>query len=142
MLSAKLFGGLGAIEFLVAILGHYGILPCSPMGLDFAGIAYGPFYWQTFAAIVCAALALSYVGIARTATHPPNRLVGIASFALVALALLTMTAESLVSDKFFQRFELLVWIFFAAMFAFLVGVVLSALNLAWAVFRQALPASN
>jgi len=53
-----------------------------------------------------------------------------------------MTAESLVSDKFFQRFELLVWIFFAAMFAFLVGVVLSALNLAWAVFRQALPASN
>jgi hypothetical protein len=142
MLSAKLFGALGAIVFVVAILGRLGILPFSPMGLAIAGVAYGPFYWQTFAAIVCAALALSYVGIARTATHPPNRLVGIASFALVALALFTMIVESFVSDRLFQRFESMIWIFFAAMFAFLVGVVLSALNLAWAVFRQALPASN
>jgi hypothetical protein len=31
---------------------------------------------------------------------------------------------------------------FAAMFAFLVGVVLSAVNLAWAVFRHALAPSH
>ena len=72
----------------------------------------------------------------------PDRLVGIASFTLVALALFTMILESFVSDRLFQRFESMIWIFFAAMFAFLVGVVLSALNLAWVVFRQALPASN
>ena len=53
-----------------------------------------------------------------------------------------MIVESLFSDRLFQRFEFMVWLFFAAMFAFLIGVVLSALNLAWAVFRQALPASN
>ena len=142
MLSAKLFGALSAIVFLVAILGRFGILPFSPMGLDFSGVAYGPFYWQTFSAIVCAALALSYLGVARTATPPPNQIVGIASFALVSLALLTMMVESLLSESLFSRFELLVWFFFAAMFAFLVGVVLSALNLAPCVFRQALPTSN
>jgi hypothetical protein len=142
MLSAKLFGALGAIVFVVAMLGRLGILPFSPMGLDFSGVAYGPIYWQTFSAIVCAALALAYLGIARTATHPPNRTAGIASFALVVLALLTMNVESLLSERFFGRFELLVWIFFAAMFAFLIGVVFSAVNLAWTVFRHALPASN
>ncbi len=142
MFSAKLFGALGAIVFVVAILGRFGVLPFSPMGLDFSGVAYGPFYWQTFSAVVCAALALSYLGVARTATHPPNQIAGVASFAIVALALLAMTVESLLSARFFARFELLVWIFFAAMFAFLIGVVLSALNLAWAVFRKALPASN
>ncbi len=142
MLSAKLFGGLGAVVFAVAILGRYGILPFVPMGLGISGVAYGPFYWQTFSAVVCAALALSYLAIARTATHPPNRLAGIVSFALVALALATMIVESLFSDRLFQRFEFMVWLFFAAMFAFLIGVILSALTLAWAVFRQALPASN
>lgn len=142
MLSAKLFGLLGAIVFVVAVLGRLGVLPFAPMGLDISGIAYGPLFWQTFAAVVCAALALSYFVTSRTATHPPNQIVGIASFALVTLALLIMTIEGLLSEMLFRRFEFLIWCFFAAMFAFLIGVVLSALNLAWAVFCATLRASN
>jgi hypothetical protein len=132
---------IGAIfAFVVALLDRLNVMRPNA-GIFVAGVGLPAFYWEGFAAIAGAALALSYFAVSRTVPHAPNRAIGAISFALVFISFAAMVVESLYADKFFTN-NLFVWIFFGAMFAFLIGVVLSAINLAWAVFRQALPASN
>ena len=140
MSTARLFTIAAVFAFVVAILDRLNILRPN-LGIFVGGAGLPAFYWEGFAAVTCAALALSYFAVARTVVQQPNRIVGAISFAIVVVAFVVMVVESLYSEKLFTA-NLFVWLFFAAMFAFLVGVVLSAANLAWSVFRRVLPASN
>jgi hypothetical protein len=139
--SAKLFTVVAVAVFVAALLTRYGLLH-GTLGVHMFAVSIGPTYWMGFATIVCASLALCYFAVARSTAQPASELLGIISFALIALALIVMIAGNAATDQAGPQFDTLVWMIIAAMFAFLVGVVLSAVNLAWAVFRHALAPSH
>lgn len=135
MLIAKLFAGLAGIAFVVAILCRVRVLPHANLYLHIANIGFGAFYWQLFIGLVCAGFGFAYFTFVRLTQRPLNQTTGLAGFFLVAFASVVWLISSFrtTNDSLLSRW--LVILLFAAIFSFLLGVVISAANVAW-VFLQ------
>lgn len=151
MLNAKLFAALAGLMLFIGFLGgHQPFSQLSPVNLILLArdilsaqktnetLLITGVYARLFLALVCAALALGYFGIARWGKRPPNQVVGLVGFFMVAAG---------IAVKFSWRFltgrhpipDNNIWLFllYAAAFnAFYWGVLLSAANLAWAGLRE------
>jgi hypothetical protein len=134
MLSAKLFAGFAVCLFGLMLLCRLGIVSPGTVGLRAHGVAYGPYFWQMFSGIICAAVALAYFGTEKTASRPPNDTVGLLSFALVSVPILLWIIASFNAGALMQNMHF-VALLFVALAAFLVGVLISAVNVLWAVLH-------
>jgi hypothetical protein len=151
-LNTKLFAALAMVTLLVAFLSeanpfHY---------LSFASLAsvahailwarsengrlllIGGFYGRLYVALVCGALALGYFGVPRFARRPPNRTLGIVSFALIVAGIAIKFAWS----SFTRRYPIpdsnvgLFLAYAAAYNCFSWGVLLSVATLGWAFLKE------
>jgi hypothetical protein len=136
VLIAKLFTGLAGIVFVVAILGRVRILPHPNLLLWAGNTAYGPFYWQLFIALVCVGFGFAYFGFVRLTQRPLNQTAGLTGFFLVAFASVVWLISSFLTTKVSRMSRSMVILIFVAAFSFMLGVVLSAANLAWIFLRR------
>jgi len=142
MLNARLFAGLAAMTFAVAILGRLHMLPRANLWLQVGNVSFGAFYWELFIFFVCAFFALAYFGIARLTQRPLNLATGIIGFLLLALASVVWLISSFLNtdaSRWSDRFAILL---FAAMACFIAGVAFSTANVAWALLRSLLKRAN
>ena len=103
--------------------------------LSIGRFAFGPFYWQLFVTLICAVFALAYFGVLRLTQRPANQMVGLVSFFLVAGAFVVWLISSFVPTSGSLPSHRLLILLFAAIFSFLLGLVLSAANIAWVLLR-------
>jgi hypothetical protein len=142
MLNARLFAGLAAITFAIAILGRLRVLPGN---LNFSvgtsrhqHLGFGPLYWQLFICLVCAFFALAYFGTVRLMQRPPNLATGLIGFLLVTLASVVWLISSFLMKDTSRSGDRLAIYLFATMACFIVGVASSTANVVWALLRSLL----
>jgi lipopolysaccharide export LptBFGC system permease protein LptF len=136
VLDARLFAGLAGVAFVMSILGRLRVLPHANLWLHVANISFGAFYWQLFISLVCAVFGFAYFGIARLTQRPANQTVGLVGFFLVAFASAVWLASSYLTTSNSPLSRWLVILLFAAIFSFILGVTLSAANVAWVLLRK------
>jgi hypothetical protein len=136
MLNARLFAGLAATAFGVAILGRLRVLPRTNLSLVVGNVSFGAFYWQLFIVLVCAFFAFAYFGIGRLTQHPGNPTTGFVGFLLVAFASVVWLISSFVMARSLPRGDRLPILLFAAMASFVLGVAFSTANATWALLRR------
>jgi hypothetical protein len=136
MLNAKLFGGLAAITFVVAILGRLRMLP--PANLDFVvgSVGFGPWYWRLFIFLVCTFFGFAYFGIARLKRSPLNSATGLIGFLLVAFASVVWLISSFLMTNNSRLGGRLAILLIAAIGCFILGVVLATANVASSLLRK------
>ena len=142
MLNARLFAGLAAITFVIAILGRLRMLPRANLWLHVGNVSFGAFYWQLFIFFVCTFFAFAYFGIARLRQHPVNLTIGIIGFLLLALASVVWLISSFLNTDGSRWSDRVAILLFAAMACFIVGVGFSTANVAWALLRSLLKRAN
>jgi len=136
VLNAKLFAGLAGLAFVTAVLGRVHVLPRANLWLRVAQVSFGAFYWQLFLALVCAVFGFAYFGIVRLMQHPLNQTTGLVGFFLVAVASVIWLSSSFLATNDSLRSQGLVIVLFASIFSFILGVALTAANLAWVLLRK------
>jgi hypothetical protein len=136
VLPAKLFAALAGIIFTFAFLGREHVLRHQNLSISIGHTVLGPYYSQLFGALACAILAFAYFGAARWLRNPPNQSIGLVSFGLVSLALGVWLISSLFITGASSPNHRLLVLLFVAILSFLVGLVLSTVNVAFAVFQR------
>jgi hypothetical protein len=136
VLNAKLFAGLAGLAFVIAVLGRVHVLPRANLSLRVANVVFGAFYWQLFLGLACAVFSLAYFGVVRSMQHPLNQTSGRVGFLFIAAASSVWLSSSLLATSDSLRNHWLVIVLFAAMFSFILGVALTAANLAWVLVRN------
>jgi hypothetical protein len=136
VLIAKLFAGLAGLAFVIAVFGRVHVLPRANLWLSVANVSFGAFYWQLFLGLACAVFSLAYFGIVRWMQHPLNQTSGLVGFLFIAAASSVWLSSSLLATSDSLRNHWLVIVLFAAMFSFILGVTLTAANLAWVLLRN------
>jgi hypothetical protein len=101
-----------------------------------AQVSFGAFYWQLFLALVCAVFGFAYFGIVRLMQHPLNQTTGLVGFFLVAVASVIWLSSSFLATNDSLRSQGLIIVLFASIFSFILGVALTAANLAWVLLRK------
>ncbi len=136
MLNAKLFGGLAALTFVVAILGRLHMLP--PANLDFVvgSVSFGPFYWRFFILLACTFFGFAYFGIGRLKQRPLSPTAGLVGFLLVAFAAVVWLISSFLTTHSSRLGDRLAILLFVAIGCFILGVVLATANVAWGLLRK------
>jgi len=86
-------------------------------------------------ALICAVFALAYFGVFRLTQRPANLMVGLVSFFLIARAFVVWLISSFVTTSGIPSHRLLI-LLFAPIFSFLLGLLLSAANIAWVLLRE------
>jgi hypothetical protein len=136
LLNGRLFAGLAAVTFLVAILGRLRILPVQNLYLTFGSVGYDAFYCELFIFLVCTLFGFAYLGIARLKERSLNPTSGLVGFILIAFAsVVWMISSFVITDRSFRTDRLAI-LPFAAVGCFILGVVLATANVAWGVLRQ------
>ena len=136
MLSAKLFAGLAGLAFVAAILGRVHMLPRANLSLNVGNVSFGAFYWQLFIFLISAFFGLAYFGLARLTQRPLSPTTGVVGFILIALASVVWLISSFFMGISSRSSDRLAIYLFASMACFIVGVAVSAANLAWALARS------
>jgi hypothetical protein len=136
VLTARLFAALAGIIFSFAFLGREHVLRHQNLSISIGHTVFGPYYSQLFGALVCAILAFAYFGVARWLRNPPNQSIGLVSFGLVFLALAVWLISGLFNTGASSPSHRLIALLFAAILSFFVGLVLSTVNVAFAVFQR------
>ena len=136
MLTAKLFAALAGMIFFFAFLGREQVLRHQNLSINIGHTVLGPYYSQLFGALACAILAFAYFGVARWLRNPPNQSIGLVSFALVTLAIGVWLISSLIFTGASAPNHRLIVLLFVAILSFLVGLVLSTVNVAFALFQR------
>ena len=136
MLTAKLFAALAGMIFFFAFLGREQVLRHQNLSINIGHTVLGPYYSQLFGALACAILAFAYFGVARWLRNPPNQSIGLVSFALVSLAIGVWLISSLIFTGASAPNHRLIVLLFLAILSFLVGLVLSTVNVAFALFQR------
>jgi len=136
MLNARLFAGLAAITFVVAILGRLRMLPRANLWLTVGHISLGAFYWQLLIFLGCTFFGLAYFGIARLKPRPLNPTAGLVGFLLVAFASVVWLISSFLNTDGSRRGDRLAILLFAAIGCFILGVILTTANVAWGLLRK------
>jgi hypothetical protein len=136
MLNARLFAGLAALTFAIAILGRVRLLPRANLWLTVGWLSFGAFYLQLFIFLVCAFFGFVYFGIARLKQRPVSPVPGLIGFLLVAFAsAIWLISSFLMTDRSRPAGRLAI-LLFAAMGCFILGAVFSTANVAWALLRK------
>jgi hypothetical protein len=133
--SARLFAGLAGTAFVIAILGRVHVFPLSNLDLRIANISFGAFYWQLFVALVCAVFGFAYFEV-RLMQTPFNYAVGLVGFFLVGFASVIWLISSFLITSDSPPTSRVVILLFAAIFSFISGVAVSAVNVAWVLLRK------
>jgi hypothetical protein len=136
VLIARLFAGLACIAFVVAILGRVRVLPRANLYLGMANVSFSALYWQLFIALVCAGFGFAYFVLVRLTQRPINQSVGLVGFLLVAFASVVWLISSFLTASGSPLNRWLVILLFAAIFSFMLGVAVSAANMAWVFLRK------
>ena len=136
MLNAKLLVGLAGTALVIAILGAVGALPHANLSLHVANIVFGPFFWQLFIALVCAVFGFAYFGAVHLMQRPLNQTTGLVGYSLIAFASAVWLISSFVSTARSPLSRWVVMLLFAGIFSFILGVALSAVNVAWVLLRK------
>ena len=136
MLTAKLFAALAGMIFFFAFLGREQVLRHQNLSINIGHTVLGPYYSQLFGALACAILAFAYFGVARWLRNPPNQSIGPVSFALVSLAIGVWLISSLIFTGASAPNHRLIVLLFLAILSFLVGLVLSTVYVAFALFQR------
>ena len=136
MLNARLFAGLAAMTFVVAILGRLRMLPRANLYLTFGPVGFGASYWQLFIFLVCTFFGLAYFGIARLKPRPINPTTGLVGFLLIAFASVVWLISSFLHTGRSRLGDRLAMLLFAAIGCFILGVVLATANVAWGLLRK------
>ena len=136
MLNAKLFAGLAGLAFVIAILGRVHAIPRGDLSLTVADVVFGAFYTHLFIALVCAIFGFAYFGVAHLTKRPINQTTGLVGFNLVGVASVVWLISSSLATSDSLRNTWLVIVLFAAVFSFILGVALTAANLAWILVRK------
>ena len=136
MLNAKLFAGLAGLTFVIVILGRVHALPRGDLSLSVANMAFGAFYTHLFIALVCAIFGFAYFGVVHFTQRPINQTAGFVGFILVGVASIIWLISSSLATSDSLRNPWLVRVLFAAVFSFILGVALTAANLAWVLVRK------
>lgn len=136
MLDAKLFAGLASVAFVIAILGRFRVIPRPNLWISVASVSFGTFYWQLFIALVCAVLGLAYLGAVRLTLRTPHETLGHLGFLVVAFAFVVLLASSYLTTSDPPLFRWLLILRFVGIFGFILGVTVSAANVAWALLRK------
>ena len=136
VLIAKLFGGLACIAFVVAILGRVRVLPDTYLYLHLPNIWLSTFYWQLFIGVVCTGFGFAYFALVRLTQRPPNQTAGLTGFFSVAFASVVWLISSFLTTNHSQLSFWVVILLLAAVLSFLLGVVISAANLACVFLRK------
>jgi len=136
VLTAKLFAALAGMIFFFAFLGREQVLRHQNLSINIGHTVLGPYYSQLFGALACAILAFAYFGVARWLRNPPNQSIGLVSFALVSLAIGVWLISSLIFTGASAPNHRLIVLLFVAILSFLVGLVLSTVNVAFALFQR------
>jgi hypothetical protein len=136
VLTAKLFAALAGIICSFAFLGREHVLRHQNLSISIGHTVLGPYYSQLFGALACAILAFAYFGVARWLQNPPNQSIGLVSFGLAFLALGVWLISGLFITGASSPNHRLIALLFAAILSFFVGLVLSTVNVAFAVFQR------
>lgn len=138
MLTAKLFGGLAGVIAFFAFLTRAGHPPALDLYIHDTYYVIGHFHWQFGLAMVCASFAFVAFATQRWGSRPLNTGLGITSFILIVLGFGTFTAGSILLPRmkdvsaphnYYVALSL-------GMLAFLLGCVLFAVNVLWALSRM------
>jgi hypothetical protein len=136
VLNAKLFAGLAGLAFVISILARVHILPRTNLSLFVADISFGIFYTQLLVALVCAVFGFAFFGVVHLMQRPLNQTTGLVGFFLVGVASVVWLISSFLTTSDSLRNHWLVIVLFAAIFSFILGVALTAANLAWVLLRK------
>ena len=131
MLNAKLFGAIASVALIVAILGRVRVLPRMNLYLLVGHVSVRPFLWQLYVASSCAILALGYVGTDRLARNPASQTIGLISLVLVTIAFADWMVLSFLAGRGYL--EGLMAANAIAKISFYAGLLLSVLNIGWAL---------
>jgi hypothetical protein len=136
VLNAKLFAGLAGLAFVIAILGRVHALPRADLSLSVANMAFGAFYTHLFIALVCAVFGFAYFGLVHLTQRPINQTTGLVGFILIGVASVVWLVSSSLATSDSLRNRWLLIVLFGAIFSFILGVALTAANLAWVLVRK------
>jgi hypothetical protein len=137
MRMAKLLGGWAGILAALALVAK--VLEIAPLDLYFHDTYIVLVFRNVLflAALNIGILAVLHFALSRRAVQPPNRIVDLVGFTLIVVPLpVTLWAYDLAPTESSSR-----WLaIFGATFCFLLGLLVVALNLAWAwawtIFRK------
>jgi|SRR5580704_14424082 amino acid transporter len=132
MVMAKLLGGLASVLTVLALVaGFRRIMPFDIFFHDvyFVVTASGFLF---LVALISGILAVLYFAISRWRLRPPNKLVGLVSFAIIVVSLIALFATAFLvrndsPPHYSQLYTLL-----GVLYVFLLGFVLLAANIVWA----------
>jgi hypothetical protein len=136
MLTARLFAALACILAIFAFLAKGQLLPSMNVYLDFRLIALSPYHWQLLGALVCAIVAFIYFAVAQWLARPLNQSMGIVSFTFIALAFIVWLVVGFFIERDSPPSTWQVGALFGAIFGFMFGCTLFAVNVAWTLFRM------
>jgi heme/copper-type cytochrome/quinol oxidase subunit 1 len=136
MLTAKLFAALASILAIFAFLVRGGILPSMGLYFHTTKFVVAPFHWQLIGALVCATLALIHFAVAQWMPPPLNQSMGLVSFTFIAFAFAVWLTASFSIGRGSLPSNWQIGTLFGAIFGFLFGCALFAVNVAWTLFRR------
>jgi hypothetical protein len=148
MVMAKLLAGLASILAVLAsvagfprillVAGFPRIMPRDIYFHDvyFVVTAVRASGFMFLVALICGILSALYFAFSRWRLRPPNKLVGLVSFAITVVSLICLFVTAfLVRDDSQPHYSQL-YALFGALSGFLLGFALLAANLAWALFSK------
>ncbi|HEV2489564.1 MAG TPA: hypothetical protein VGT03_07135 [Candidatus Acidoferrales bacterium] len=135
MLTARMFGGLALVLAVPALLWAEHVTVATDLYLHDTYYVVGPRFPLLFGAIVSAIMALVCFAAIRWASRPLNRLLVLISFVLIALAYgVYLTVGYRVSVAAYPA-HWQIWTLIGAMFSFIVGCLIFAINVIWTLIR-------
>jgi hypothetical protein len=131
VLNSRLFATLAVTVLAFAFLQKQQVIPRANLWLRVGGLSLAPLAWEVLGGLLCAILALAYFGAARLTGQPPNQIIGLAGFSLVATALAVWLVLGFFTARGMPPARVVVMIAFTATLVFVLGLILSVLGLAW-----------
>lgn len=134
MLTARLFAGLAGVLAALAFFTRVRLLPPMNLYLHATYIVLSRYGWQLFGALVCSIFAFIYFAAAQWMARPLSQPMGLFSFAFIALAFIVwLILGFLIGDSRQSIWQ--IGALFEAIFGFIFGCALFAVNAAWTLFR-------
>jgi hypothetical protein len=131
MVMAKLLAGLASVLAVLALIAGFRRITSFDVFIfrHFVVTASGFLF---LVALICGIFAVLYFAIIRWRLRPPNKLVGLVSFAIIAVSLTALFAIAFLVRNDSPPHYWQLYTLFGALYCSLLGFVFLASNLAWA----------
>jgi hypothetical protein len=136
MLTARLFAALAGTLAILAFLARGRLIPSINLYLHFTYIGLSSYYWQLLGASVCAIFAFIYFAAAGWLVRPLNQSMGLVSFTFIALAFVVWLFVGFLIGRDAPASTWQIGALFGAIFGFMLGSALFAMNVVWTLFRM------